>query len=114
MGTDERRRARAGDLTSLVSNPERNVYLAGHRMGYSGTWSRMIFYHLDKLGEGDKVLLEDRNGGRYEYRVIESFVVDPDDTWVMGRVRGRDLLTLQTCTPIPSFDKRLIVRAERI
>ena len=94
--------------------PERNVYLAGHRMGYSGTWSRMIFYHLNKLGEGDEVLLEDREGGRYEYRVIETFVVDPDDNWVTGRVRGRDLLTLQTCTPIPSFEKRLIVRAERI
>ena len=94
--------------------PERNVYLAGHRMGYRGTWSRMIFYHLNKLGEGDEVLLEDREGGRYEYRVIESFVVDPDDSWVTGRVRGRDLLTLQTCTPILAFDKRLIVRAERI
>jgi sortase A len=83
-------------------------------MGYSGTWSRMIFYHLDKLGEGDEVLLEDRDGGRYEYRVTESFVVDPSDTWVMGRVRGRDLLTLQTCTPIPGFEQRLIVRAERV
>ena len=28
----------------------------------------MIFYHLDKLGEGDEVLLKDRNDGRYEYR----------------------------------------------
>ena len=34
--------------------------------------------------------------------------------WVTGRVRGRELLTLQTCTPIPTFQKRLIVRAERI
>jgi sortase A len=93
--------------------PERNVYLGGHRMGYSGTWSRMIFYHLDKLGRGDEVLLKDRNGGKYEYRVIESFVVDPDDSWVMGRVRGRDMLTLQTCTG-PNFSERLIVRAERV
>ncbi len=94
--------------------PERNVYLAGHRMGYSGTWSRMIFYHLDKLDKGDKVFLKDRNGGEYEYRVIESFEADLEDTWVMGHVEGRDLLTLQTCTPIPSLDKRLIVRAERV
>ncbi len=93
---------------------EKNVYLAGHRMGYSGTWSRMIFYHLDKLGDGDEILLRDRDGGEYEYRVIDSFEADPSDTWVMGSVRGRDLLTLQTCTPIPSFDKRLIIRAERI
>ena len=30
--------------------------------------------------------------------VIESFEVGPFDSWVTGRVRGRDLLTLQTCT----------------
>src|SRR5215207_8610082 len=33
---------------------QRNVYLAGHRMGFRGTWSRMIFYNLDKLKEGDR------------------------------------------------------------
>jgi sortase A len=32
----------------------------------------------------------------------------------MGQVSGRDMVTLQTCTPIPRFDKRLIVRADRI
>jgi sortase A len=31
----------------------------------------------------------------------------------MGQVRGRDMLTLQTCTPIPTLEKRLIVRADR-
>jgi sortase A len=94
--------------------PQRNVYLAGHRMGYRGTWSRMIFYNLNKLGEGDKVVLRDRTGRTYEYRVSETFLVDPADMWVTGQIRGRDMLTLQTCTPIPAFDKRLIVRAERL
>jgi len=94
--------------------PERNVYLAGHRLGWPGTGSHLVFYRLDQLANGDEVLLRDRDGARYKYRVIDAFVVDPDDTWVMGRVRGRDLLTLQTCTPIPTFEKRLIVRAERI
>jgi sortase A len=94
--------------------PQRNVYLAGHRMGYRGTWSRMIFYNLDKLDAGDKVLLKDRAGTVYRYRVSEVFVVDPTDSWVMGQVRGRDMVTLQTCTPYPTFEKRLIVRAERV
>jgi sortase A len=94
--------------------PERNVYLVGHRLGWPGTGSHLVFYRLNELGEGDEVLLRDRDGKRYEYRVIDTFVVDPTDTWVMGRVRDRDLLTLQTCTPIPAFDKRLIVRAERV
>jgi sortase A len=93
---------------------ERNVYLAGHRLGWPGTGSHLVFYQLDELSTGDRVALRDREGRRYNYRVIESFIVGPSDTWVTGRVRGRDLLTLQTCTPIPSFHKRLIVRAERV
>jgi sortase A len=94
--------------------PERNVYLAGHRLGWPGTGSHLVFYQLDELSRGDRVTLRDREGRSYNYRVIESFVVGPYDSWVMGRVRGRDLLTLQTCTPIPTFHKRLIVRAERV
>ena len=94
--------------------PQRNVYLAGHRMGYRGTWSRMLFYNLDKLGEGDRVVLRDRRGRTYAYRVSDAFLVDPTEQWVTGQIRGRDMLTLQTCTPIPTFEKRLIVRAERV
>jgi sortase A len=95
-------------------SPERNVYLAGHRLGWPGTGSHLVFYRLNELGGGERITLRDPQGGRYHYRVIESFVVGAEDRWVTGRVRGRDLLTLQTCTPIPSFEKRLIVRAERI
>jgi len=102
--------------TSLPWSPtaQRNVYLAGHRMGYRGTWSRMIFYNLDELEEGDRVLLRDRSGRAYEYEVSEVFLAEPTDVWVMGQVRGRDMVTLQTCTPIPTFHKRLIVRADRV
>jgi sortase A len=94
--------------------PQRNVYLAGHRMGFRGTWSRMIFYNLDELDAGDEVLLKNRAGTSYRYRVSEVFVVDPTDSWVMGQVRGRDMVTLQTCTPYPTFEKRLIIRADRV
>ncbi len=94
--------------------PQRNVFLAGHRLGWPGTWSHLVFYHLDKLGAGDTVLLRDRQGRRYEYEVTETFITDPTDSWVMGQVRGRDMVTLQTCTPIPSFEKRIIVRADRV
>jgi sortase A len=94
--------------------PQRNVYLAGHRMGYRGTWSRMLFYNLDELREGDRIVLRDRSGRAYEYRVSESFLAEPRESWVMGQVRGRDMVSLQTCTPIPTFEKRLIVRADRV
>jgi sortase A len=94
--------------------PERNVYLAGHRLGWPGTGSHLVFYRLNELRGGERVTLRGPQGSRYHYRVIESLVVGTEDDWVTGRVRGRDMLTLQTCTPIPTFEKRLIVRAERI
>ena len=50
----------------------------------------------------------------YEYRVTETFEVPPDASWAMDSVVGRDIVTLQTCTPIPTYEKRLIVRADRL
>jgi LPXTG-site transpeptidase (sortase) family protein len=96
------------------NTPQRNVYLAGHRMGYRGTWSRMLFYNLGELRKGDTIVLKDREGRTYKYRVSESFLAEPTDAWVLGQVRGRDMVSLQTCTPLYTFQKRLIVRADRV
>ena len=94
--------------------PQRNVYLEGHRLGWPGTGSYLVFYHLNRLEKGDEVILKDREGKAYRYQVSEVLEVNPDDVWVMGQVVGRDMVTLQTCTPIPTFEKRLIVRADRV
>ena len=96
------------------NTPETNVFLAGHRLGYRGTSSRLVFYNLNELRKGDQVVLKDREGKAYTYRVSEVFVADPTEVWVMGKVVGRDMVTLQTCTPYPTFHKRLIVRANRV
>ena len=94
--------------------PQRNVYIEGHRIGWPGTGSYLVFYHLNELSKGDEVVLKDREGEAYRYRVSEVLKVEPDDVWVMGEVVGRDMVTLQTCTPIPTYEKRLIVRADRV
>jgi sortase A len=94
--------------------PQRNVYIEGHRIGWPGTGSHLVFYHLNKLRSGDEVVLKNRDGEDYRYRVSDVLKVNPDDVWVMGEVVGRDMVTLQTCTPIPTYEKRLIVRAERV
>ena len=59
-----------------------------------------------------KVVLKDSQGRAYRYRVSEAFGATPEDSWVMGQVRNRDMLTLQTCIP-PTFEERLVVRADR-
>lgn len=93
--------------------PQRNVYLAGHRLGFPGTDSHLIFYRLGELGAGDEILLKDRDGKRYRYRVSETFKATPEDSWVTGQVRNRDMVTLQTCSG-PNWERRLIVRADRV
>ena len=93
--------------------PQRNVYLAGHKLGFAGTASHLIFYRLGELADGDEILLKDRDGKKYRYRVSETFKAEPEDSWVMGQVRDRDMVTLQTCTG-PNWERRLIVRADRV
>jgi sortase A len=91
---------------------QRNVFIAGHYLGWPGTASHLVFYNLDKLRRGNEILLEDSQGRAYKYRVSEAFKARPEDSWVMGQECGRDMLTLQTCIP-PTFEDRLVVRADR-
>jgi sortase A len=92
---------------------QKNVYLAGHRLGNTGTTGRMVFFYLDKIQQGDSIVVKDRSGNPYEYEMSEVFVVEPDAEWVVDPLRGRDMLTLQTCT-YPDGENRIIVRADRI
>ena len=91
--------------------PERNVYLAGHRLGWPGTGSNLIFYRLNELTGGERVTLHGPNGKAYTYRVLKNFIVGPKDNWVTGRVKDRDLLTLLTCTPRTMTRPSFLIRA---
>ena len=88
-----------------------NVYIAGHRMGFPGTKSYLVFWDLNALKSGDKVILTDSNGTRYTYSVYKSFGVDPNALYVMKPVPGKSVVTLQTCT-LPHYSQRLIVQAQ--
>ncbi|HEX2729716.1 MAG TPA: sortase [Rubrobacteraceae bacterium] len=90
-----------------------NVYIAGHRLGYARTGSFLLFYDLDKLQDGDKVVLKDTEGRRYIYQVFKEFVVEPSDLSVTEPVAGKSVISLQACT-LPDYSQRLIVQAELI
>ena len=88
-----------------------NVYIAGHRLGFPGTKSHLVFWDLDKLENGDEVILTDANGTTYTYEVFKKFVVSPKDVHVMRPIAGKNIVSLQTCT-LPDYTERLIVQAE--
>ena len=90
-----------------------NVYIAGHRLGYPRTKSWLVFWHLNELRRGNKVVLEDAEGRRYEYEVFDKEVVEPHDSSVKKPVKGKNIVTLQTCT-LPDYRDRLIVRAQLV
>jgi sortase A len=99
------------DSTGFPWQDGSNVYIAGHRMGFPGTASYLVFWDLNKLEAGDAVVLEDAEGTRYTYEVFEKFVVAPDAYSVTQPVPGRSIVSLQTCT-LPDYSERLIVQAE--
>jgi len=90
-----------------------NVYIAGHRLGYPRTQSWLVFWNLNKLEPGDRVYLEDADRRKYKYVVFDREVVKPSDTSVKKPIKGKSIVTLQTCT-LPDYKDRLIVRAQRV
>ncbi len=115
-GTDERP-LRDGALhvegTGYPWQRGANTYVAGHRLGFPGTGSNLLFWDLDELDSGDKVLLEDAEGRSYEYRVFRKRIVGPEDVSVAAPVPGKSVVSLQTCT-LPDYSQRLVVQAEMV
>ena len=87
-----------------------NVYIAGHRIGFPGTDSNLAFYDLEDLEKGDKVYLEDAKGREYTYQVFGKLVVEPANLSVLRPVKGKNIVSLQTCT-LPDYTNRVIYRA---
>ena len=90
---------------------EANVYIAGHRLGFQGTSSYLAFYDIDKLQNGDEIILQDANGKKYTYVVFNRIITDPTDLSVLEPVKGKNIVSLQTCT-LPDYTQREIVQAE--
>jgi sortase A len=91
-----------------------NVVIFGHSSGQP--WApgdyKFVFTMLEKLESGDKIYI-DYKGTRYIYRMTNSQVVMPNEVQVLNST-GKPMLTLITCTPVGTSQKRLVVRAEQI
>ena len=99
--------------TSFPWQQDANVYIAGHRLGYPHTKSWLVFWDLNELRRGGRVVLTDSDGTKYVYRVYDRFILGPNDTSATKPVAGMNMITLQTCT-LPNYKERLIVRAELV
>ena len=91
-----------------------NTFIVGHALGFMYTRVPYVFYELEKLEPGDKIIAEDPNGQEYVFRVYDRMTVRPADYWVTYPEDGRTIISLQTCIPAPTFEKRLVVRGELV
>lgn len=99
------------DSSGFPWQDEANVYISGHRMGFPGTQSFLVFYDLNVLQNGDEIFLTDSDGTKYSYEVFANYVADPYDWGPTEAIPGKNVVTLQTCT-LPDYTQRLIVQAE--
>jgi sortase A len=90
-----------------------NVYIAGHRVGYPGTKSNLVFWDLNKLEKGDRVFLTDSEGTRFTYKVFGKRVISPNDVSILRPTKGKNIVSLQTCT-LPDYSHRLVVQGELV
>lgn len=80
------------------------VAIAGHRTTYGAP-----FRDLDKLEEGDRIVVE-MPYGRFLYDVEKQQIVDPNALWVTKRV-GHNRLVLTACHPKYSAAQRIVIFA---
>ena len=89
---------------SAMPGQDGNCCLAGHR---NFTYAE-YFKDLDKLKEGDKIIIQTKKN-EYTYIVTKSFIVDPEETEVLDSTKD-STITLVTCTI--GAKQRLIVKGK--
>jgi len=87
------------------------IYLFAHSSGLPWELTRYntVFLRLGELEKNDEIILW-RDGRKYDYRVIDKKEVSPTQIDEVTKVTG-DILIIQTCTPIGTDWKRLLVYA---
>ncbi|OQB06361.1 MAG: Sortase family protein [bacterium ADurb.Bin212] len=100
---------------SALPGKNGNVFIFGHSsydVEKAGQYKE-VFAKLDQLANGDVVEIQSQEA-RYTYKVIDKKIVNPNDVSVAGQNFSLKQLTLMTCWPIGSTEKRLVVVAEII
>lgn len=95
--------------TSTPNEGGNSVFVA-HRFQY--TSGPNTFYHLDKVAVGEQFVIYWEKK-KYTYEVFVTEVVEPDAVYIEYQSH-EPIVTLYTCTPLWTAQKRLVVRAKLV
>ena len=96
-------------IMAYIEIPKISVYFL---TGHTGLPSAELFTRLDELVKGDIFYIHVLNE-TITYKVYETKVILPNEIKELQITKGRDLITLVTCTPYGVNTHRLLVKAER-
>lgn len=97
--------------TALPGEENGNVFIFGHSSANNNAKYGKIFADLNDLESGDEIKIH-FNQEEYRYSVNEKRIIEKDDFSVLEKT-GAEQLTLMTCWPPGTDDKRLVVISER-
>ena len=92
-----------------VGGENTRCILTGHR----GLPNAKLFTRLDELKKGDFFFLR-IHGKVLAYKVYKIQVIDPEDFSILKIEKGKDFVSLITCTPYGINTQRLVVTGQRI
>ena len=102
--------------TGLPGQKEKAIYLFAHstKQGIQMVRQNSVFYLLGELKTDDFVFIG-YNEEIYKYKVYGQKIVGANDVEYLDyKEEGKEILILQTCWPIGTDWKRLLIFAERI
>ena len=92
VGNDTLRQA-AGHFENTGDVGKGNYCIAGH----SSVIYKEFFNNLKNVQKGMEIYLYDKSKNRYTYVVTDSFIVNPDGTWILNDFEDVRV-TIVTCT----------------
>ncbi|MEI8067672.1 MAG: sortase [Candidatus Shapirobacteria bacterium] len=106
--------AKGSYLPGLGKGKTTYVFAHSSQQGLEMTRKNAVFYLLGKMNENDLIYIK-YNGQVYTYKTYMKKVIKASETgYINYKDENKEVLILQTCWPIGTDWKRLLIFAERI
>lgn len=87
-----------------------NIFIFGHSSAEVKSDYSKVFVSLNDLEKGDEIVIYYQSD-EHKYKVTKKEIIEATDTAVLAKGK-KEMITLMTCWPIGTKEKRLIIRAE--
>lgn len=114
LSQDKIAHSKTSSLPGMGKNNTTYLFAHSTQQGINMVRKNSVFYLLDELTNDDSIYIKN-NGTLYKYRVYDKKVVSYKEAeYLEYKDQEKELLILQTCWPIGTNWKRLLIFAERI